>query len=76
MPTLLQKSILLEFNISMCAFAHFDLQVKLSGRAEAPDIIWASKGIMAMATGEAILRYARYKCCETNFYSNNRSHIV
>ena len=33
------------------------VQVKLSGRSDHPDIIWAGKGILATCTGESVIRY-------------------
>ena len=32
------------------------LQVKLSGKSEDADIIWAGKGLLATATGEMVVR--------------------
>ena len=36
------------------------LQVKLSGRADQPSIIWVGKGVLASASGESVVRFVDF----------------
>lgn len=44
----------------MYVYVLSSLQVKLSGKSDNPDTIWAGKGVLATCTGESVLRFVLY----------------